>query len=150
MSIRIQPQEFDIAKEQEALLKGRYDIGAIVSFTGFVRDFSHNQKLKMMRLEHYPGMAENMLAQIEIEAQKRWPLQGITLIHRYGDLAPGDMIVLVLTASAHREAAFEAAQFIMDQLKTNIPFWKKEYSAENDSAQWVLATEKDKKHAEKW
>jgi molybdopterin synthase catalytic subunit len=124
------------------------DIGAVVSFTGLVREMTEVGAIQTMELEHYPGMTERALEEIVDQARARWPLQGVRIIHRYGPLAPGDRIVLVLTASRHREAAFEAASFLMDYLKTRAPFWKKE--AGTAGGRWVDAREADDAAAEKW
>ncbi len=126
VTIRIQPDDFDIAAEMAALTKGSADIGAVVSFSGICRGGTGNDAIEAMTLEHYPGMAEEEIARHAAEATSRWPLDGVTVIHRYGRVVPGDNIVLVLTASVHREAAFQAAEFLMDYLKTNAPFWKSE------------------------
>lgn len=139
--IRVETQDFDIGAEVKALTDGRTDIGAVVTFSGIVRDVP-------LELEHYPGMTEKELARIEEEAHRRWPLQASLIIHRVGKLLPGDNIVLVIAASAHREAAFEAASFLMDYLKTRAPFWKKE--DRNGEAQWVDARESDGKAMKKW
>jgi molybdopterin synthase catalytic subunit len=147
MAVRVQNEDFDIAAEVASLTAGRTDIGAIVTFTGRVR--SNEGQLSGMALEHYPGMTEAELARIEAEAHARWPLQASTIVHRVGELAPGDNIVLVATASAHRQAAFEAAAFLMDYLKTRAPFWKKEVSAAGESA-WVDAREGDESAAKRW
>jgi molybdopterin synthase catalytic subunit len=147
MAVRVQREDFDAAAEVEALTAGRTDVGAIVTFTGRVRD--NEGQLAAMTLEHYPGMTETELARIEAEALKRWPLQASLIVHRVGELAPGDNIVLVVTASAHRQAAFEAAGFLMDYLKTLAPFWKKEISAAGDSA-WVEAREGDESATKRW
>lgn len=144
----VQSQDFDIAAEISKLRQGRTDIGAIVSFTGLVRDFHGDQKIHKMTLEHFPGMAEKQLEAICKTAEGRWPLQGGTVIHRYGPLSPGDQIVLVITLSAHREAAFEAAEFIMDWLKTEAPFWKKEQTATSET--WVEAKKSDMQKCKKW
>lgn len=139
--IRVETQDFDIGAEVKALTDGRTDIGAVVTFSGIVRDVP-------LELEHYPGMTEKELARIEEEAHRRWPLQASLIIHRVGKLLPGDNIVLVIAASAHREAAFEAASFLMDYLKTRAPFWKKE--DRNGEAQWVDARESDETAMKKW
>ena len=146
--IRVQEEDFDIGAEVAALRGERTDIGAIVTFTGLVRDGGPDNPLVSMTLEHYPGMTEQELERIETEAHQRWPLTGSLIIHRYGTLRPGDNIVLVITASAHRQAAFEAASFLMDFLKTNAPFWKKETGP--DGAQWVAAKSTDDAALEKW
>jgi molybdopterin synthase catalytic subunit len=124
------------------------DIGAVVSFTGLVRQMTGDGPIREMALEHYPGMTERALEAIAAEAQSRWPLQGIRVIHRYGPLKPGDRIVLVLTASRHRKAAFEAAEFLMDYLKTRAPFWKKEDHA--GDTRWVDARDTDDSAAARW
>lgn len=146
--IRVQEAPFDAGAEQQALLAGRTDIGAVVSFTGLVRDFNETPEVTALTLEHYPGMTESSLAAIVDEACERWPLEGTTVIHRVGRLAPGDPIVLVVVASAHRRAAFEACDFIMDYLKTRAPFWKKEHATRGDY--WVSERESDQKDACRW
>jgi len=125
MSVRVTTGDFDIGAEIEILTAGRTDIGAIVTFTGTVRGEAKGKPIVSMALEHYPGMTEAELVRIEHEAHARWPLQGSLIVHRVGELKPGENIVLVITASAHRQAAFEAAAFLMDYLKTSAPFWKK-------------------------
>ncbi|MBX3505061.1 MAG: molybdopterin synthase catalytic subunit MoaE [Parvibaculum sp.] len=145
--IRVETHDFDIGAEVAALTKGRTDIGAVVTFSGLVRDMNDGA-VASMELEHYPGMTEKELARIEAEAHRRWPLQASLIVHRVGKLLPGDNIVLVIAASAHREAAFEAASFLMDYLKTRAPFWKKE--DRNGKAQWVDARESDGKAMKKW
>lgn len=146
--IRVQAEDFDIATELAALTGNRTDIGAIVTFSGLVRDQSGGQAITSMELEHYPGMTEKELARIEAEAHQRWPLQASLIVHRIGKLEPGDNIVLVIAASAHREAAFEAAAFLMDYLKTRAPFWKREDG--QGETRWVDARESDDRAAEKW
>ena len=146
--IRVQQDDFDIGAEIEALRAGRADIGAIVSFTGTVRDTAKGEAITAMTLEHYPGMTEKELERIEAEANERWPLQASLIVHRHGALKPGENIVLVVTASAHRHAAFEAAQFLMDFLKTNAPFWKKEEGP--DGGDWVDARESDEDALRRW
>jgi len=148
MKVRVQSQDFDITAEINDLRSGRTDIGAIVTFTGLVRDFHGDHIVRKMTLEHFPGMAEKQLREICQTAEGRWPLQGITVIHRHGPLKPGDQIVLVIALSAHREAAFEAAEFIMDWLKTDAPFWKKEETEQG--AEWVAAKESDSQKCKKW
>jgi molybdopterin synthase catalytic subunit len=147
MVVRVQREDFDIAAEVERLTAGRTDIGAIVTFTGRVR--AEEGQLAAMTLEHYPGMTEAELVRIEAEAQARWPLQACLVVHRVGELAPGDNIVVVVTAAAHRQAAFEAAGFLMDYLKTRAPFWKKETSASGEST-WVEARSCDESAARRW
>lgn len=147
--IRVQQHDFDIGAEIRALTEGREDIGAVVTFTGTVRRDTKHGPIRAMTLEHYPGMTEKELARIESEAAARWPLQASLIVHRHGRLAPGDNIVLVATASAHRQAAFDAAQFLMDYLKTNAPFWKKEEMAEGAS-RWVEERIADGDAAQRW
>ena len=146
--IRVQDGDFDIGQEIAALTAGRTDIGAIVTFTGTVRDQAGDTVIEEMLLEHYPGMTEAELERIEQEAHARWPLQASLIIHRHGRLVPGDNIVLVITASVHRQAAFEAAAFLMDYLKTSAPFWKQETS--EAGRRWVEARESDDAAAERW
>lgn len=146
--IRVQQDNFDIGAEIDKLRAGRTDVGAIVSFTGTVRDTAGGQPISEMTLEHYPGMTEKELERIEAEARSRWPLQDSLIIHRYGPMRPGENIVLVATASEHRQAAFEAAQFLMDYLKTDAPFWKKEAGPEGGD--WVDARESDDAARERW
>lgn len=149
MSVSVQTEDFDISREVANLTGGRTDIGAIVTFTGTVRGTSAGTELSSMTLEHYPGMTEAELARVEAEANTRWPLQGTRIVHRIGTLKPGDNIVLVVTASAHRHAAFEAASFLMDYLKTRAPFWKKETDA-GGAGHWVDARESDDTALERW
>lgn len=149
MGVKVQSEDFDVASEVDALTSGRTDIGAIVTFTGRVRDDDKGRPIKSMTLEHYPGMTEEELSRIEADANARWPLQASLIIHRTGELSPGDNIVLVVTASAHRQAAFEAAGFLMDYLKTRAPFWKKETSPAGESS-WVEARENDETAATRW
>ncbi len=146
--VRVQAGDFDIAGETRRVSEGRKDVGAVVSFTGLCRD--ENGTLSALELEHYPGMAEAELSRIAGEALDRWPLTGLTVVHRYGKIAPGDNIVLVVAASAHRRAAFEAADFLMDYLKTRAPFWKKEHFISGTSGGWVEAKDKDDADAERW
>ncbi|UCI10283.1 molybdenum cofactor biosynthesis protein MoaE [Mesorhizobium sp. B1-1-8] len=147
-AIRIQREDFDVAAEIDGLTKGRADIGAVVTFSGLCRD--EQGKLAALELEHYPGMAEAEIGRIAAEAVARWPLQGLTVIHRHGKIAPGDNIVLVVAASAHRQAAFEAANFLMDYLKSRAPFWKKEHRADGSEGGWVEAKEADDQAADRW
>ncbi len=144
MTVRIQGENFDVAAEIARLTQGRTDIGAVATFTGICRD----DGIVAMTLEHYPGMADAEIERHVAESEKRWPLLGVTVIHRHGRLTPGENIVLVATASSHREAAFAAAEFLMDYLKTRAPFWKKEERA--DSAGWVEARQIDAAAAERW
>jgi len=147
--VRVQPEDFDTGRELETLTSGRRDVGAVASFVGLVRDANDGAPVKSMTLEHYPGMTERELEQVESEANARWPLQASLIVHRVGALAPGDNIVLVVTASAHRQAAFAAAEFLMDYLKTRAPFWKKE-EAPDGSGAWVDARDSDDAALEKW
>jgi len=147
-TVRIQAQDFDVAAEIARLTQGRSDIGAVVSFSGLCRD--EQGTLSALELEHYPGMAEAEIARIAAEAVQRWPLQGLTAIHRHGRIAPGENIVLVVAASAHRQAAFEAADFLMDYLKSRAPFWKKEHRADGSEGGWVEAKEADARAAGRW
>lgn len=147
-TIRIQAETFDAAAETSALTGGRGDIGATVAFTGFCRD--EGGRLSALELEHYPGMAEAEIARIAGEAERRWPLMGLTVIHRFGLIRPGEPIVLVLAASAHRHAAFEAAAFMMDYLKTRAPFWKREHLADGTTGAWVEAKSTDDAAVERW
>jgi molybdopterin synthase catalytic subunit len=146
--IRVQEQDFDIGAEIAALRKGRTDAGAIAAFIGTVRGQAQNDGVSAMVLEHYPGMTEKELARIEAEAHARWPLLDSLIVHRTGRLLPGDNIVLVITLSAHRAAAFEAAQFLMDYLKTSAPFWKTEETGTD--RRWVEARESDDAGAARW
>ena len=144
--IRVQQEDFDIGAEVAKLKAGRSDIGAIVTFTGTVRDQAG--AVEEMTLEHYSGMTERELAAIEAEGCARWPLKASLIVHRYGTLRPGDDIVLVVTASEHRDAAFDAAKFLMDYLKTGAPFWKREDGP--GGARWVGADAKDEAAAARW
>ena len=148
MSVSVQTEDFDVGAEIQALSDGRTDIGAIVTFTGLVRDMAGGAAISDMELEHYPGMTEKALEGIEAEANKRWELQGTRIVHRYGKLAPGAQIVMVATASPHRGAAFEAAEYIMDYLKSRAPFWKKE-GTEN-GGHWVDARDADEDAINRW
>jgi molybdopterin synthase catalytic subunit len=146
--VRLQRDDFDIAAEIAALTQGRTDIGAVATFTGICRANNEGQRIEAMTLEHYPGMAEAEITRHVEEAQARWPLLGVTVIHRFGRLVPGENVVLVVTASSHREAAFAGAEFLMDYLKTRAPFWKKEERAGN--AGWVEARQTDDAAAQRW
>jgi molybdopterin synthase catalytic subunit len=147
-AIRIQREDFSVADEIAALIAGRADVGAVVTFTGLCRD--EGGRLAALELEHYPGMAEAEVARVAEAAARRWPLDGMTVIHRFGRLRPGENIVLVATASAHRRAAFEAAAFLMDFLKTRAPFWKREHLADGSVGEWVEAKGEDDAAAERW
>jgi len=148
MSVSVQSDDFDIGTEIARLTQDRSDIGAVVTFTGLVRDMGSGQPVSAMELEHWPGVTETALQGIEAEAHTRWPLQGTRIVHRYGPLLPGDRIVLVAAASPHRGAAFQAAEFMMDYLKTRAPFWKKEETP--DGARWVDARDADDAAEARW
>lgn len=148
VTIRIQDADFDIGREISALTKARTDIGAVVSFTGICRGSEGGEAIAALTLEHYPGMAEAEIMRHAETAMSRWPLTGLTVIHRFGRIKPGENIVLVLTASAHRQAAFQAAEFLMDYLKANAPFWKREES--QGGANWVDARSHDDDAAARW
>lgn len=147
-SIRVQRHVFDLSEESRRLTEGRTDIGAVVTFTGLCRD--EGGVLAALELEHYAGMAEEEISRIAREAAERWPLQGLTAIHRYGRIRPGEPIVLVIAASEHRQAAFEAASFLMDFLKTRAPFWKKEHHARGTASDWVAAKDGDDEAVRRW
>ena len=147
-TIRIQQADFDVAQEIAGLSKGRTDVGAVVSFTGICRGTEGSEPIAALTLEHYPEMAEAEIKRHAEEAIARWPLQGLTIIHRFGRITPGENIVLVVTASSHRQAAFQAAEFLMDYLKTNAPFWKQEESARG--ASWIEARSHDDAAAARW
>jgi molybdopterin synthase catalytic subunit len=153
--IQVQQQDFDLSAEYAALRAASGNPGAIVVFTGLVREVldatrvaTASAKDQALTLEHYPGMTENALQKIAEQAAARWPLQGICIIHRVGTMLPGDQIVLVAASSAHRNAAFESADFMMDYLKTSAPFWKKQITGEN--SHWVQSRESDYKAAARW
>lgn len=148
VTIRIQQEDFDTAREIAAMTRGRTDIGAVVSFSGICRGDEQGGAIAALTLEHYPGMAEAEIRRHAEQAMARWPLQGLTVIHRFGRIRPGENIVLVVTASQHRQAAFEAAEFLMDYLKTSAPFWKREESALGTS--WVEAHSRDDAAAARW
>lgn len=146
--IRVQAEDFDISAESARLTKGRADVGAVVTFSGLCRD--EGGALAALELEHYPGMAEAEISRIAKQAAERWPVTGLTVIHRFGKIIPGENIVLVVASSAHREAAFEAASFLMDFLKTRAPFWKKEHMKDGTQGNWVEAKDADDVAAERW
>jgi molybdopterin synthase catalytic subunit len=148
VTIRIQSEDFDVAAEIAALTGGRTDIGAVVTFSGVCRGTEGGEAIAALTLEHYAGMAEAEIKRHADEAMSRWPLQGLTIIHRFGRIEPGQNIVLVVTASKHRQAAFEAAEFLMDYLKTSAPFWKQEESANGKG--WVDAKTHDDAAAARW
>lgn len=146
--VRIQSEDFDIGAEIAALTAGNADIGAVVSFAGLCRDESG--RLAALELEHYPGMAEAEIARVAAQAAERWPLAGLVAIHRFGLIRPGEQIVLVIAASSHRREAFEAADFLMDYLKTRAPFWKREHLADGTLGGWVEAKTDDDDAAQRW
>ena len=146
--IKVQPQAFDVGAEYRAIKAGRRDIGGFALFVGSVRDASDGEKVSALTLEHYPGMTESALAEIETEARARWDLADVLIIHRFGRLVPGEDIVLVITASKHRGDAFAACEFLMDYLKTSAPFWKLEEDGSNK--RWVEAKASDDAAAERW
>lgn len=149
LTIRVQTEPFDPGAEIAALLAGRTDIGGIGCFVGTVRDTAAGQPIVAMTLEHYPGMTERALARITAQAESRWPLLGCTIVHRIGRLVPGDPIVLVAAASAHRQAALDATAFLIDWLKTKAPFWKQEQFQSGATA-WVQANHADTATAARW
>jgi molybdopterin synthase catalytic subunit len=146
--IRLQREPIDIAAEVRKLVGARKDIGAVVTFTGICRADENGAPIAALTLEHYPGMAETEIARHVEEARARWPLMAALVIHRYGRIVPGEDIVLVATASSHRQAAFAAAEFLMDYLKTRAPFWKRVETA--DATAWVEAKSTDSAAAERW
>jgi molybdopterin synthase catalytic subunit len=147
-TVRIQREPFDIAAETAKLTRGRTDVGAVVTFTGTCRGDENGKPIAALTLEHYPGMAEQEISRHVEEALGRWPLTGATVIHRHGRLVPGDDIVLVVTASSHRQAAFAAAEFLMDYLKTRAPFWKQVEQAGNKT--WIAARDADESAVSRW
>ncbi len=152
ITVRLQREAFDAAKEIAALTHGRSDIGAVVTFTGICRPDENGEAIAALNLEHYPDMAEAEIGRHIEVARQRWPLLAVTVIHRYGRIAPGEGIVLVLTASHHRQAAFAGAEFLMDYLKTHAPFWKQVEKAGGKTADkaWVEAKASDEDAAERW
>ena len=146
--LSIQSEDFDVAAELSRMAQATGGAGAVVTFTGLCRD--EGGKLAALELEHYPGMAEEEISRVMDEAGRRWPVLGMTAIHRYGRIEPGGQIVLVVTASSHRAAAFAAAEFLMDYLKTRAPFWKKEHLIDGSSGDWVSAKDEDDRAAERW
>ncbi len=147
-TVRLQSERFDLAAEAAKLSQGRSDVGAVVTFTGICRGAEDGEPIAALTLEHYPGMAEAEIERHVEEAATRWPLSGVTVIHRYGRIAPGEDIMMVATASTHRRAAFAAAEFLMDYLKTRAPFWKQVEKAGAKS--WVEAKQSDDAAAERW
>lgn len=148
MSVRVQTEAFDPGVEVNAMHAANVGVGAVVGFVGYVRDFNDGQDVAGMFLEHYPGMTEKALVKIVVEAEQRWPLLKVEVLHRIGALAPGEPIVFVGVASAHRQAAFDACNFIMDYLKTRAPFWKKEQTG--DGPRWVEGKQSDEDAAGRW
>lgn len=147
-TVRLQREAFDISAETAAMTRGRTDIGAVVTFTGICRTDEDGEPITALTLEYYPGMAEAEIARHVQDACARWPLLGVTVIHRYGRIEPGEVIVLVATASSHREAAFSAASFLMDYLKTRAPFWKQ--VEKTGGTDWVEAKAEDEAAAKRW
>jgi molybdopterin synthase catalytic subunit len=147
-TVRLQREPFDAAAEAAKLTRGRTDVGAVVAFTGICRASEASEPIAALTLEHYPGMAEAEIERHVAEAVGRWPLMGVTVIHRYGRIVPGEDIMMVATASSHRQAAFAAAEFLMDYLKTRAPFWKQVEKA--DGTTWVDAKATDDAAAERW
>ena len=152
VTVRLQREAFDAAKETAELTRGRTDIGAVVTFSGICRADENGEPIAALHLEHYPEMAQAEIGRHIEAARQRWPLLGVTVIHRYGRIAPGEPIVLVVTASSHRQAAFAAAEFLMDYLKTRAPFWKQVEKEGGKSADkiWVEAKASDDTAAERW
>lgn len=146
--VRIQREDFDLAAEVTQLTAGRSDIGGIVSFAGLCRD--EGGRLSALELEHYPGMAEAEIGRVAQDAAQRWPLLGLVAIHRYGLVRPGEQIVLVIAAASHRQPAFEAADFLMDYLKTRAPFWKREHLTDGTTGGWVEAKASDDAAVARW
>lgn len=148
MAVRVQQQAFDPGAEVNAMHAANAGVGAVVSFVGYVRDFNDGLEVAGMFLEHAPGMTEKALTKIIVEAEQRWPLLKVEVLHRIGTLQPGEPIVFVGVASAHRQAAFDGCNFIMDYLKTRAPFWKKETT--EDGPRWVEGRHSDQQAAERW
>lgn len=148
MSVRVQAEAFDPGAETNAMHAANVGVGAVVAFVGYVRDFNDGLEVAGMYLEHYPGMTEKALGKIVVEAERRWPLLKVEVLHRIGALGPGEPIVFVGVASAHRQAAFDACNFIMDYLKTRAPFWKKEQTSEGE--RWVEGKQSDADAAGRW
>jgi molybdopterin synthase catalytic subunit len=146
--IRVQREDFDVGAELERLSAGNPRIGGVASFIGLVRDMGGDDRVSALTLEHYPGMTERKLGEIETETHRRWPLDAVLIIHRYGRLVPGDRIVLVATASPHREAALAACQFLIDWLKTDAPFWKSEETPAGE--RWVASRAEDEAAMRRW
>ena len=147
-NVIVQSEDFDTAQIVRELTEGKYDTGAVVTFTGLCR--SEGESLTALELEHYPGMAEAEIKRSAKQACERWPIDAMTVIHRYGKLMPGEQIVLVVATSRHRDAAFDGARYVMDFLKTNAPFWKKEHRADGEEGSWVDAKESDEAAKKRW
>jgi len=147
-NIKVQLEDFDISLETQNLTQDNLDIGAVATFTGLCRSEGHS--LTALELEHYPGMAERQLEKVANEAISRWPVDGLTVIHRFGKIEPGKNIVLVIATSRHRDDAFDAARFVMDYLKTDAPFWKKEHHVDGREGHWVDAKETDEQVKDRW
>ncbi len=148
LKVSVQQEDFNQVAEIAALTEGRTDIGAVATFTGLCR--GEGETLSALELEHYPGMAEAEIERCANAALSRWPLDGMTIIHRFGRIEPGQQIVLVIAVSRHRDAAFDGARYVMDFLKTNAPFWKKEHKADGQEAGWVDAREEDEAAKKRW
>jgi molybdopterin synthase catalytic subunit len=148
MEVSVQSEDFDSGAEAAALAHGRTDVGATVAFVGLCRD--EGGRLAALEIEHYPGMAEAEIARVVEDARARWPLLGLRVIHRYGEIRPGEQIVLVATASSHRGAAFAAAEFLMDYMKTRAPFWKRALLTDGTVEGWIEAKESDEASAKRW
>jgi molybdopterin synthase catalytic subunit len=148
LDVRVQREDFNASEEALALTRSRADIGAVVTFVGLCRD--EGGKLAALEIEHYPGMAEAEIARVVEDARARWPLLGALAIHRYGEIKPGEQIVMVATASAHRAAAFAAAEFLMDYLKARAPFWKRARLVDGSVEGWVEAKDSDETAAARW
>ena len=148
MTIRVQREDFDASAEARALTQGRADVGAVVTFVGLCRD--EGGALAALEIEHYPGMAEAEIERVAAEARDCWPLIGLSVIHRFGEIGPGEQIVMVATASTHRGAAFAAAEFLMDYMKTRAPFWKRARRVDGTSESWVAAKDSDDASAARW
>ena len=146
--VSVQAEDFDVAAESSGLLAGRTDAGAVVTFSGYCRD--EGGVLAALEIEHYPGMADAEIGRVAAAAEARWPLLGLRIIHRFGRIAPGGAIVLVVAVSAHRADAFAAADFVMDYLKTSAPFWKREHRADGSTGEWVQAKDTDERAAARW
>ena len=148
MQVSVQREDFDAGAETRALTAGRTDVGAVVTFVGLCRN--DDGRLAALEIEHYPGMAEAEIARVVEDAQARWPLKGVRIIHRFGAIPPGAQIVLVATAASHRGAAFASAEFLMDYMKTRAPFWKRARRADGGAEAWVEAKESDDASAARW